>query len=119
MYIIRKEFHLSASHILEGLRENHPCGRMHGHNYKITVELRDDNVDSTGFVVDYGDLVPVKRFIDLKMDHRHLNDVFPGMQPSAENLAQILFITFLDLFPQLYAVEVDETPKTKARYERS
>lgn len=128
MYTIRKEFHFSASHILEGLVKGHPCGRLHGHNYKVVVELRSAELDEKGFVKDYGDLKPIKEHIDQVLDHQHLNDVFKReidsmgvirpMQPSAENIAKALFDRYKEFFRELYAIEVCETPKTMARYER-
>ncbi|MFI6697695.1 6-pyruvoyl trahydropterin synthase family protein [Streptomyces sp. NPDC050509] len=51
---ISKEFHFSASHQLDGLPEDHPCGRLHGHNYVVALELSapTDGLDTTGFVRD-------------------------------------------------------------------
>jgi 6-pyruvoyltetrahydropterin/6-carboxytetrahydropterin synthase len=115
MYTISKEFHFSASHCLNGLPEEHPCSRVHGHNYIIMVELTAVKLNKTGFVVDYRDLQPIKDYIDNKLDHRHLNDVF-YLNPTAENIAKILFAVFKVWFPQLSAVEVRETEKTKAIY---
>lgn len=131
MYTISKEFHFSASHILYGLDDGHPCGRLHGHNYVIIVELQSQSLNETGFVKDYRELDPIKRFIDDELDHRHLNDIldptlpkrvplFPG-NPSAENMARVLFYVFQHLVPdvKISAVTVKETPKTAARYERN
>lgn len=135
MYTISKEFHFSASHILYGLEDGHPCGRMHGHNYVIVVELQSQSLNKTGFVKDYRELDPIKKFIDEELDHKHLNDVldpfvaeqnlesvplFPG-NPSAENMARALFDVFQYLLPdvRISAVVVKETPKTAARYERN
>ena len=44
---------------------------------------------SAGFVVDFGELDDVKRWIDDTLDHRHLNDVMEG-QPSAEAIARLV-----------------------------
>jgi 6-pyruvoyltetrahydropterin/6-carboxytetrahydropterin synthase len=115
MFLIRKEFHFSASHQLFGLPTEHPCSRVHGHNYVITVELQDIKLNQVGFVTDYRDLEPMKKWIDETLDHQHLNDVLQ-IQPSAENLAKCIFEMFARTFPQLIAVEVSETPKTTARY---
>lgn len=115
MYTISKQFEFSASHVLEGLSPDHPCGRLHGHNYLVVVELQGDTLNSVGFVRDYGDLKAVKQFIDSALDHRHLNDVLM-FQPSAENLARYLFEQFQSDFPELSAVRVSETPKTWAEY---
>lgn len=120
MFIIRKEFHFSASHQLDHLPVEHPCRRMHGHNYVIIVELRSKTTNMNGFVKDYNDLEPIKEYIDRNLDHRHLNNVFL-CKPTAELMAEQLFSTFQLLVGQefLYAVEVCETPKTSARYEHS
>jgi len=115
MYIIRKEFHFSASHFLAGLAPEHPCSRNHGHNYIVVVELSSVKLDDVGFVVDYRKLDLIKKVIDETLDHRCLNDVFI-FNPTAENLAKRLYELFIQSFPQLSAVEVSETPKTNCRY---
>jgi 6-pyruvoyltetrahydropterin/6-carboxytetrahydropterin synthase len=116
MYKISKQFSFSASHILEGLPQEHPCSRLHGHNYVVTVHLRAGQLNSAGFVKDYRELDGVKKYIDSTLDHRHLNDVLP-FNPTAENMAKYLYDVFVKDIPELYAVEVSETPKTTAIYE--
>lgn len=116
MYKISKEFAFSASHILDGLPEGHPCTRLHGHNYVVTVHLRSRELNETGFVKDYRELDVIKKYIDEKLDHRHLNDLFT-FNPSAENIAKHLYDTFSAMIPEVYAIEVSETPKTTAIYE--
>ena len=116
MYKISKEFAFSASHILEGLSQDHPCARLHGHNYVVIVHLKSKILNSVGFVTDYRELKFVKEYIDTQLDHRHLNDIF-DFNPSAENIAKHLFDLFKKDLPQLYAIEVSETPKTSAIYE--
>lgn len=117
-FVITKEFHFSASHILNGLAEGHPCGRMHGHNYVIKVELESNHLDKRSFVQDYGELKDIKYWIDNNLDHRHLNNIIPK-QPSAENIALFLYTRFKPMYPLLKAVEVSETPKTNCRYEQT
>lgn len=116
MYKISKQFAFSASHILEGLPEDHPCSRLHGHNYIVTVYLKAEVLNDVGFVKDYRELSIIKEYIDNNLDHRHLNDVF-SMNPTAENLARKLYSVFVKEIPQIYAVEISETPKTSAIYE--
>lgn len=116
MYKISKQFAFSASHILEGLPQDHPCSRLHGHNYVVTVHLKSDKLNEIGFIKDYRELDSVKKYIDDTLDHRHLNDIFP-FNPTAENIAKYLFETFSKDIRELYAVEVSETPKTTAIYE--
>lgn len=116
MYKISKQFAFSASHILEGLPQEHPCSRLHGHNYVITVHLCAESLNSVGFVKDYRELDNVKKYIDNTLDHRHLNDIV-SFNPTAENIAKYLYDIFKKEIPELYAVEVSETPKTTAIYE--
>jgi len=116
MYKIRKEFHFSASHVLNGLPADHPCSRLHGHNYIVTVELCGLRVNEIGFVQDYRALEPMKKWLDEHFDHRHLNDQMP-LNPSAERMAKFFYELWIEEFPLLCAVEVSETPKTTARYE--
>lgn len=117
-YTISKRFDFCASHILEGLLPEHQCGRLHGHNYSVTMHLRSQALDSTGFVRDYGELDHVKITIDTILEHRHLNEVF-DFNPTAENIARWFYWKFEHQYPELYAVTVKETDKTEARYEPS
>lgn len=117
MFKITKEFHFSASHQLAELPAEHPCTRLHGHNYVVKVELSSLTLNKTGFVVDYRELDIIKRWIDDNLDHKHLNDFFGDINPSAENMAVFLFHKFNGLVKFITAVEISETPKTNCRYE--
>jgi len=116
-YEIQKEFHFSASHQLDHLPDYHQCARMHGHNYIVVVVLGADELNSDGFVKDYGDLKPFKDYIDNKLDHRHLNDVLP-FKTTAENMAKHFYYLCRGKFEwdNVVEVRVSETPKTWARY---
>jgi 6-pyruvoyltetrahydropterin/6-carboxytetrahydropterin synthase len=75
MYTIAKTFAFSASHIIGGLPPEHPCGRLHGHNYEVEVILQAAALDGVSFVRDYRELSALKEFLDATLDHNHLNDV--------------------------------------------
>ena len=115
MYTIRKEFHCSSAHQLAGLPPDHPCARVHGHNYIIVAKLETTQLNIIGFVTDYRKLDKIKRWVDNTMDHKNLNDVFL-FNPTAENMAKHIYNLFKPTFPQLCAIEVSETPKTNCRY---
>ncbi|XKM41370.1 6-carboxytetrahydropterin synthase QueD [Rhizobium ruizarguesonis] len=116
MYRITKEFHLSASHQLDHLPADHQCARLHGHNYIVIVELAAESLNDDGFVRDYHDLSPLKRYIDETFDHRHLNDVFGHSKVTSEFLARHLYDWCKQRFPETSSVRVSETPKTWAEY---
>lgn len=115
MFKISKEFHFSASHRLDHLPEEHPCHRLHGHNYIIIIELYSPTLNKIGFVKDYRELDFIKKWIDDNLDHRHLNDIFP-VAPTAEYMAEYLYKQFKNILPELYSIGVKETEKTIAVY---
>ncbi|WP_432747324.1 6-carboxytetrahydropterin synthase [Streptomyces sp. JH002] len=119
MFMISKEFHFSASHVLDRLPSWHQCARMHGHNYVVVLELsaRAEDLTEAGFVRDYRDLDPFKKWLDETLDHRHLNEAMgASVSPSAENLAKWIFDAWVERVPELAAVRVSETPRTWAVY---
>jgi 6-pyruvoyltetrahydropterin/6-carboxytetrahydropterin synthase len=127
MYSISKEFTFSASHQLKGLPDDHPCSRLHGHNYIVDVVISASRLDEVGFVYDYRKLDQFKHYLDRNVDHRHLNDVFT-LNPTAELLAVTFWneikygeIGFLleQIYDQNYKllIGVSETPKTWAHYD--
>lgn len=116
MHTISKEYHFSASHILHGLADDHPCSRLHGHNYVIEVELKSETLTPTGFVRDYRELDALKHYIDETIDHRHLNDVLGENNTSAEQIAKHFYDWCISRWPEVSAVRVKETPKTTAEY---
>ncbi len=116
MFTISKEYHFSASHILNGLNEDHPCARLHGHNYVVEVELQSPTLNAAGFVRDYRELDALKIYIDETIDHRHLNDVLGDDSTTAERLAQHFYSWCAEKWPEITAVRVRETPKTCAEY---
>ena len=116
MFSITKEFAFSASHTLSLLPDEHQCARLHGHNYIVKIELHSNDLDDVGFVTDYGDLSPLKKYIDEKFDHRDLNQVMKHPNPTAELIAKYFYDWCLQLFPNTAAIHVSETPKTWATY---
>jgi len=127
MYTISKKFEFCASHCLDHLPPDHPCSRIHGHNYSVEVVLESDELDENGFVLDYRKLDIVKIKIDEKLDHQHLNNAMEGLKPTAELIAKMLYEWIYaavicdetirkDL--KLSAVRVSETGKTWAEYRK-
>lgn len=116
MYTISKEFNFSASHQLKSLPQEHPCSRLHGHNYIVKLVLKSATLNEFGFVQDYRELNFFKKYIDNHIDHRHLNDIFNKTDVTAEFLAKYFYDYCKPKIPMLYAVHISETPKTWAEY---
>ena len=128
MFQIRKQFPFEASHVLNGLAPlpaeickdpEHPCGRVHGHSYLLECVFESEKVGDDGFMIDYHFLDPIKKFVNERLDHRHLNEVeeFKALDnPSAELMCWALFLKFKPMFPLLVEVRLSETQKTWASY---
>lgn len=116
MYTIIKSFAFSASHRIGGLPAEHPCSKLHGHNYTVEVVLQGASLNEVGFVRDYRDLDDFKQFLDRTVDHRHLNEVMGHDRTTAEELARWFFTWSRERWPEVTAVRVSETPKTWAEY---
>lgn len=104
-------------HWLTTVPEGHQCGRQHGHNYELEVELTSHGLDERGFVVDYGDLKVFEEYARSRMDHRNINLEF-GFVTTAENLAFHFYwwIATNTTWP-VRAVRVTESPgRTMSEY---
>jgi 6-pyruvoyltetrahydropterin/6-carboxytetrahydropterin synthase len=85
---ICKVFRFSASHQLDWLSDNHPCSRLHGHNYRFEVILEGECDPNKAWIYDFGELSKtVRERVLTILDHRHLNDIVGLEHPTAENLA--------------------------------
>lgn len=120
MFTITKMFGpYAAAHRLTTVPEGHQCGRQHGHNYMIELELSSPALDEKGFVVDYGELKKFDEYASARMDHRDLNEQF-NFPTTAENLAKHFYdwIAGTTTWP-IVAVRVSESPgKTVSEYRR-
>ena len=116
MYTISKEYHFSAAHYVPALPDDHPCKRMHGHNYTVSIEMRSEELNEAGFVRDIKELDEFKNYLDDNFDHRLLNDVVEQDRVSTEYLARHFFDWCKEKWPEVSAVRVQETPKIWAEY---
>jgi len=132
IYRISKTFPFSASHQLEHLPEGHKCKRLHGHNYIVTLMFKRDALDEWSFVRDFDSLNTFQNWVDVQLDHRHLNDVLRdaredsrhqaiqkaavSLQPTSENLAWWIFQRWHSVWLDLEAVRVSEGLDTWAEY---
>lgn len=122
MYRIGKRFSFDAAHVLADLPAGHKCARLHGHTYTVEIELTASQLVPPGFVTDFADLTPFRRYLTDTIDHRHLNDVLP-VEPTSENLARHFFtwcVTHLEpgIPARITAVRVGETPQSWAEYRK-
>ena len=91
MYEVKILTEFSAAH---QLREFHGgCENLHGHNWKIEICVRGEQLDKTGLLVDFRIVKNHTKNILSNIDHTFLNDFgpFKDLNPSSELIAKYLF----------------------------
>ncbi len=90
-YTLRVLTDFASAHTLRGYPG--ACSRMHGHNWKVEVEVETRTLDSLGMGVDFKVIKRSAKEIVAQLDHRYLNDISPfdDMNPTAENIAAYLY----------------------------
>ncbi|MFO7581055.1 6-carboxytetrahydropterin synthase QueD [Guyparkeria sp.] len=86
-YTLTTEVEFAAAHRLHGYDGN--CARLHGHNWRVVVEVTGTQLDSVGMVVDFKEIRARAREVAKGLDHAYLNEIppFDMINPTAENLA--------------------------------
>jgi 6-pyruvoyltetrahydropterin/6-carboxytetrahydropterin synthase len=120
MYSVRVETEFAAAHSLSHYRGK--CENLHGHNYRVRLWAKGEDLDEGGMLADFAVLKDRLRRVCAELDHTNLNDnpAFSG-DPSAERLARYIFEETARLLSpseaaMLSAVDVYETPTSMARY---
>ncbi len=69
------------------------CSRMHGHNWKVEVEVKATALDQHEMGMDFKTIKNATRALAKTLDHRYLNDIppFDVKNPTAENIAQYFY----------------------------
>jgi 6-pyruvoyltetrahydropterin/6-carboxytetrahydropterin synthase len=118
--MIERDF--SSAHQLRGYKGK--CENLHGHNYKLEIYAKGEELNNIGLLIDFGDLKKAADEIVKYLDHRNLNELPPfdeDLNPSAENIARDVLE---DLNSQVgddrvkvHKVRCFETPTSVATYQ--
>ncbi|MDB2705690.1 6-carboxytetrahydropterin synthase QueD [Pseudomonadota bacterium] len=110
----------AAAHTLR----NYPgdCSRMHGHNWKIEVEVTATSLNEHEMGMDFKAIKTATRELAKTLDHRYLNDIppFDVVNPTAENIAQHFYqnlsTTLNNDIAKVSGVTLWETERACVRY---
>jgi 6-pyruvoyltetrahydropterin/6-carboxytetrahydropterin synthase len=111
-----KEYRFEAAHRLPAVPAGHKCARLHGHSFKIELEVRGPVDERTGWLIDFGLLDEAMAPILARLDHYYLNEVEGLENPTSENLARWLWLKVKPALPSLAAVTVFETCDARCVY---
>lgn len=120
MYRLSAELKISAAHQLRNY--DGPCARIHGHNWKVKVEVCATELDKIGMAIDFADLKDITWRVIGKYDHNNFNAIAPfdNINPTAENIARYFYHEISALLPQgikMCSIEIWETDKYKVAYD--
>jgi len=119
-YTLKVVTDFAASHSLRNYEG--ACQRLHGHNWKIEVEVKAKKLNEVGMAVDFKVVKTATNQVLDGLDHYHLNDIppFDVINPTAENIAGYLYQEIAKIINQdhvsVSAVTVWETDRACARY---
>jgi 6-pyruvoyltetrahydropterin/6-carboxytetrahydropterin synthase len=103
---IFKEFGFEAAHHFPHKPKGHENTRMHGHSFRVEVELEGEPDATSGCVVDFEDITRELNAVRDQLDHYLLNEI-PGLStPSLENIARWIAEKLGTKFSQLVSVTV-------------
>lgn len=100
MYRILVENSFSAAHFIQKYKG--PCGDLHGHTWKVQVEVQTTETDDLGISIDFKDLKAITESIVGRLDHQHINKISPFDQqnPTAENLSKYIYFEIQKQLPE-------------------
>ena len=116
---ITQAFRFEAAHRLPNVPERHRCHRMHGHSYRVELQLEGPVDPASGFVVDFFDIEAAFGPLLARLDHHCLNDIEGLDNPTAENIAIWIWERTRPTLAALSQVTVFETSDCWAVYDGS
>lgn len=119
------EFSFDSAHYIKDY--DGPCGRMHGHTYRVKLEVTSNQLYPSEYcphpvmVSDFRTLRWAKRDSTVGgLDHCVLNEVMPeGYATTAEMIAKFIYDKTKEMLAEdiKLKVSVSETPNSWAEYE--
>ena len=120
MYTLTTMVEFSSAHTLVG--HSGPCKKMHGHNWKVEVEITGEKLDKIGMVVDFKEIRKATNLVVDELDHEFLNNLEPFLEdnPTAENIARYIFTKLSEEFSnknvKVNSIKLWETDKSAVSY---
>ena len=120
MYTLAVDRIISMAHQLNNYQG--PCARIHGHKWKLRVEVNAQTLNKIGIAIDFIDLEKWLWEIVEPFDHNLINRIppFDKINPTAENLVKYIFGQMKSRLPgtvTLQKVTAWETDSCMVTYE--
>lgn len=116
IFEMKVQYRFEAARRLTYLPAEHPCSRLHGHSFVVTLTLVGPWNENMAWMYDYNEIDRVVKPILQTLDHSYLNDIPSLEKPTSENLCIYLYDRIYPHFNELKKVTVAETPTTECSY---
>ena len=113
---LSKSFTFEAAHRLPTFPEGHKCRRLHGHSFRVEVQVDGEVDPQRGYLLDYNDIQAACEPVRKSLDHYYLNEIAGLENQTAENLARWIWERLRPAIPLLAAVVVQETCTSGCEY---
>lgn len=120
MYKLKVVTDFDAAHQLRGYKGK--CENIHGHNWRVEVEVISDKLNDIGLAIDFKELKSITESVISQLDHTFINEIppFKEINPSSENIARWIYLSLKDkletTYIRLYSVTVWESEYASATY---
>lgn len=119
MYRLKIIEHFSSAHQLRGYQGE--CEELHGHNWKVEVEVEGRKLNSIGLLIDFKQLKQFTHTVLKELDHKFLNTIkeFKNTNPSSELIARYIYSEIKTKLPpqmSIVSITVWESEKACAAY---
>ncbi len=121
MYSVKIEGAFSAAHQLRGYDGD--CEQLHGHNWRVEVEVAGPEPGKDGMLIDFRELKQMLAGIVGELDHSMLNELpaFKSDNPTSENVARHIYVSLRAKLKKckgikLSCVRVYESDSSSATY---
>lgn len=119
-YLLKVSTAFAAAHSLRDYPGD--CSRLHGHNWKVDVEVESSALNELGMGIDFKAIKQAARDLAAALDHCNLNDISPfdKINPTAENIAAFFYHGLSEVLNtdkvRVAAVTLWETDSAGVRY---
>lgn len=117
MFRLKRKYEFHAARKLTALKENHPCGDLHGHTFSVTIKVSGDKLTKEGWIMDFYDIdTHFNEKIHSVLDHKYLNDVEGLSNPTTEHIAMWIWRKLENDLIGLHSVSVSEGSSYGCKY---
>ena len=117
MFRLKRKYEFHAARKLTALKENHPCGDLHGHTFTVTIKVSGDKLTDEGWIMDFYDIdACFNDKVHKELDHKYLNEIEGLSNPTTEHVAIWIWNKLKHDLINLYSVSVSEGNSYGCKY---